>query len=513
MIETPAVDYGKMRIGMKNLDNVLVNVQELKEAKICQRKKIYTKSAIIKALYRKDIPTLRAISEHFYATNGIYSRFCNYLANLYRYDWYIVPKIFDKSVNSEKVEKEFYRLLDFLDNSHIQQKCLKFGQEIAIHGVYYGYIVPNADSLVIQDLPANYCRSRLKSNDMPIVEFNMSFFDKMFPVDEIRAKVLKTFPKDIQQGYKYYKQQKLVQNFPYDCYDYGWYPLDVNSTVYFNFNGSEVPPFVHAIPAILDLEAAQELDRSKQMQDLLKILVQKLPLDKNGDLIFDPDEAKDVHNNAVDMLGARTIGTDILTTFADIEILDVSDTKSATTKGDNLSRMERTVYNTLGTTQNLFNTSGNLATEKSILNDEGLMRGVVIQFGAFFDRITQILSNGGKKFKFRLYMLETTQYNYKDLAKMYKEQMQMGQSKIMPSVALGHSQSAILHTAYFENEILDLSEVMIPPMSSNTMSADVLNATGAKKNATSSDSEGGRPEKEDSQKSDKTIANRESMGK
>jgi len=27
--------------------------------------------------------------------------------------------------------------------------------------------------------------------------------------------------------------------------------------------------------------------------------VQKLPIDKNGDLIFDVDEAKDIHNNAV----------------------------------------------------------------------------------------------------------------------------------------------------------------------------------------------------------------------
>jgi len=27
-------------------------------------------------------------------------------------------------------------------------------------------------------------------------------------------------------------------------------------------------------------------------QKLLKIIIQKLPLDKNGDLIFDPDEAQ-----------------------------------------------------------------------------------------------------------------------------------------------------------------------------------------------------------------------------
>jgi hypothetical protein len=34
---------------------------------------------------------------------------------------------------------------------------------------------------------------------------------------------------------------------------------------------------------------AQDLDRKKMAQKLLKIIIQKLPLDKNGDLIFDPD--------------------------------------------------------------------------------------------------------------------------------------------------------------------------------------------------------------------------------
>nr|DAD78629.1 MAG TPA: portal protein [Siphoviridae sp. ctB3v5] len=32
---------------------------------------------------------------------------------------------------------------------------------------------------------------------------------------------------------------------------------------------------------------------------MLKIIVQKLPLDKNSDLVFDVDEARDIHNNAV----------------------------------------------------------------------------------------------------------------------------------------------------------------------------------------------------------------------
>jgi hypothetical protein len=121
------------------------------------------------------------------------------------------------------------------------------------------------------------------------------------------------------------------------------------------------------------------------MQKLLKIIVQKLPMDKNGDLVFDVDEAKDIHNNAVEML-RRAVGVDVLTTFADIDSIDMSD-KNTTTSQDDLAKVERSVFNAIGTSQNLFNTEGNMALEKSVLNDEGQMRSLILQFEVFFDRV------------------------------------------------------------------------------------------------------------------------------
>jgi len=66
------------------------------------------------------------------------------------------------------------------------------------------------------------------------------------------------------------------------------------------------------------------------MQKLLKILIQKLPLDKNDDLVFDVDEARDIHKNAVEML-KNAIGVDVLTTFADVKVEDMSDSNTTTT--------------------------------------------------------------------------------------------------------------------------------------------------------------------------------------
>lgn len=99
-------------------------------------------------------------------------------------------------------------------------------------------------------------------------------------------------------------------------------------------------------------------------------------MDKNGDLIFDVDEARDIHNTAVAML-RRAVGVDVITTFADVQSIDISD-KNTSTTNDDLEKVERTVYNNLGVSRNLFNTDTNLAMSYSILDDESTMRNLLL---------------------------------------------------------------------------------------------------------------------------------------
>ena len=433
---------------------------------------------------------------------------------MYRYDWYIVPEIYKDSVKEEEVVKEFTRILNYLDNSYIKKNCVEIAQKVVLNGAYYGYLIEGGSGLMLQELPASYCRSRFFVGNKPAIEFNMRFFDEKFSDVAYRMKVIKMFPEEFARGYVLYKQGKLVAE--NGDRENGWYLLDPAHTIKFCFNNGDLPLFANAIPAIIDLDSAQDLDRRKQMQKLLKILVQKLPMDKNGDLIFDIDESKDIHNNAVEML-QHAIGMDVLTTFTEVEAIDLAD-KATTTSKDELEKVERGVYNALGITKNLFNSEGNLSMNNSIVNDEGSVRYLFFQFVTFYDWVTQSRVKDKKRYNFRLYMLETTQYNYKDMSKLYKEQVQMGYSKMLPQIALGHSQSAIINTAYFENEVLHLSEIMIPPLMSSTLNAqDVLGNKGQgnsvkKQSSSDTSSTGGRPEKPDNQKSEKTIQNKESAG-
>ena len=492
------IDFAKIRVGVKSLSDAVLRLGDLRKINPL----LADKEQVLRAIHYGDLEKMRDISNYFYKVSGIYQRLCRYMAYMYRYDWLVTPYYSD-NIKPNKLLEGFNQVLSYLDKFEAKKFFGEVALKVVKNGCYYGYLIARGGTVVVQQLPPRYCRSRFIVNGQPVIEFNMKYFDDIFENTEQRTRMLKIFPPEFEKGYKLYKQGKLKPDFPGD--ESGWYLLQVGSVIKFNLNGEDFPPFIAVIPAIIDLDAAQDLDRRKMQQQLLKIIIQKMPIDKNGDLVFDVDQAQQLHNNAVQML-SKAIGIDVLTTFADVEVADMADNKTTTTT-DELQKVERTVYNEAGVSQMQFNTDGNIALEKSILNDEASMWNLIQQFETFLNVLLIPYNKSPKKVTYRAQILPTTIYNYKDLAKQYKEHTQLGYSKMLPQIALGQAQSAILATAYFENDILDLVNVFIPPLMSSTMNAEVLN-----RNKTGESGEGaGRPEKEDDQKSTKTIQNKQSM--
>ena len=527
-----STDFSKIKVGLQTLDDAIISYGTFKKT----NPRLGSKANVLKAIDDYDVEEMRQISNFFYKTSGIYARLCRYMAYLYKYDWFITPYInnclglldqdsglADQGSGDEaelkqrkKIFTNFFKVLNFFDQFEVKRFCGEVALKVIRNGCYYGYLVPQGNKVVVQELLPNFCRSRFKVNNRPAVEFNMKFFDIFYKDTAQRNKVLNLFPKQFKQGYVAYKKGKLPPAFRGDTE--GWWLLDPRSVIKFNLNDGDYPPFISVIPYLIDLDAAQELDQKRMAQKLLKIIIQKMPIDKNGDLVFDIDEAQALHNNAVKML-TKAIGIDVLTTFAEVDVADMSD-KGNQSNLDELEKVQRTVYNEAGVSQMQFNSDSNTALNNSILNDQASMYDLLLQFESFLNLLLEPFNKSPKKCYYKAQFLNTTIYNYKEVSKLYKEQMQVGLSKMLPQVALGQTQSSILATAYFENDVLDLVRVFIPPIMSSTMNADALTnrksvSGNIDKTDTSANGDGsktaGRPEKDDNEKSEKTIANKQSM--
>lgn len=499
--QTASLNFNKMRVGKETLkDDVTAMLDFWKKP----NRRISRKD-VERAIDSYDCTRLREISRYYFNKSGIYSRLCRYMAYLYKYDFIVTPIISNKqNIKNDKVIDLWYKSCMYLENSKLKKNFGEIALKVIKDGCFYGYKIDQKTASYIQELPVDYCRSRYELNGEPAVEFNIKYFNDTFSDIEYRNRVIKMFPKEFQKAYIAYVDGTLPKDFQSD--DAGWFLLDPSKTVKFNLSNTDAPLFVSVIPALMDLEDAQDLDKQKMAQQILKIIIQKMPIDKNGDLIFDIEEAQALHSNAVAML-SDAIGVDVLTTFADVNVADMSD-KGNVSSVDQLDKVERTVYNEAGVSQMQFNTSGNLALEKSIANDEATMTDLLLQFQEYAESLIRPLNSMRKKVDFKVQMLPTTVYNYKDLSKQYKDQTMIGFSKLLPQVALGQSQVSVIATAYFENEIMNLNDLFVAPQMSSTMSSTSSNSSG---NEASAGSEGGRPELPDDEKSTKTIQNRESQ--
>jgi hypothetical protein len=392
--EANLTDFSRIKVGLKSLDDAIIKLGELRKI----NPKLADKETVQRAINSGDLETMREISNFFFKISGIYSRLCKHFANFYRYDWLATPYTPGNKMSKDKVTTLVDSALNYLDNFGAKQFFGETALKVIRNGCYYGYIIHDTEVAQVQELPPKYCRSRFSVRGKPAVEFNMKFFDDYYRDVDQRIRVLKLFPSEFQKGYAAYKEGRLQPDFPGDTS--GWYLLDIESTIKFNIGGEDYPIFMSVIPHIIDLDAAQDLDRKKMAQKLLKIIIQKMPIDKNGDLVFDVDEAQQLHNNVVRML-SKAIGVDVLTTFADVEVADMAD-RNAAASIDELEKVERTVYNESGTAQNLFNTDGNIALEKSILDDEANIYNLILQFEAFLNDLIKPFNKNRKKLFFRV---------------------------------------------------------------------------------------------------------------
>ena len=187
----PSIDFNKIKVGAKVLEDAVLDLGNLKKI----NPELADKDNVLRAINNYDLKLMREISLYFYRTSGIYSRLVRYMAFMYRYDSFLTPYVNGDNIKTEKVLDGFYKGLNILDNFKVKKTLGEIALQVVKQGCYYGYKVPTATGIVLQELPADYCRVRFKRGNKPVVEFNMKFFDENFRDMEQRVKILKMFPK------------------------------------------------------------------------------------------------------------------------------------------------------------------------------------------------------------------------------------------------------------------------------------------------------------------------------
>ena len=335
------------------------------------------------------------------------------------------------------------------------------------------------DKLVIQDLPLAFCRTRFKDyNGLDVLEFNVSYFDTIPNADD-RKTALNSFPVEVKKAYNSYHSGKLLEPWVEITADIGG--------ISFSY-GDKTPILIASIPSIYKMDEAVDREAKRDEDELSKLLIQKMPIDSKGELVFTLDEVADIHESVAQMLKDRDT-IDVLTTFGETSLENVQDSTAASQSSDRITKYKDNAYDELGIASLLFNPDGSTSLAYAVKKEEATiinLNNIYANWIRF--QVNKRFASASIKYDFTI--LPTTIFNRKEVQESYFKGAQYGYSKMYAGVALGIRQSNQLCLMDFENEMLGMTEKMVPLQSSYT---------------TSGTNQGGRPEKAISDKAEQTV--------
>lgn len=456
-----------------------------------------------------DAADLREVSRFYIRTSGIYKANILFLTNLLLYKTVVSP-IYDtsKKLNKDTLLKTYNRAVKFVEDLNVPVNFAHITYEMLASGIYYGILRNDKEQgVTIQDLPISYCRTRFKNTmNLDIPEFNVQYFETISDT-ALRNEAIAAYPPIVQQAWRKYTSGKICSP---------WVEIlpELGGACF--FYGDKVPMLVASIPELIKLRDAEEREAKRDENELYKLLIQKMPTDSKGELLFQLEEVYDIHDSIAEML-ADVDTVDVLTTFGDTSLESLQDSNASSQSSDRIDKYKTAAYDQLGRSALIFNGDGSSTIPYSITKDEALMIGISHLYEAWIQfQINQLYAKSSLRFGFEI--LPITNFNKEKEQARYLSGAQYGYSKIYAGAALGINQSNMLPLMSFENDYLNLPEKMIPLQSSYTSSgSDTKEKSGAQNKQNSSSNSnisnsGGRPTLSDTEKSEKTMANIESKG-
>ena len=446
-----------------------------------------------------DPDQLKELSQTFFYSSGFYRRLLTHYATILYYTPLLIPHMVGnkKKITEKKYEEKYFQSLEFINSLNFEQLCRHFALSVLVDGAYYGMIKEVDGKCCVQDLPYDYCRSRMKSfSGVDIVEFDVTWFDKIRD-EKIKKETISTFPKEIRTGYVKYLKGKLKSS---------WIRIPTEMGIHFCLY-EERPYFSPVIPSIINFNDYVEIEKAKDLQQLHTLVVQEIAHTSNGDLVFEPEEAIELHKGLTEITKKNDF-LDGITSYGEIKVHPLLDDDS--TVKNNLEKISSILYAESGSSQQLFAADGNVSLERSIQNDIALMMFLANNFSIWLKNVINS-KFADNHITFGVEILPVGQYNVKDYQSQALNAAQYGYSFMIPSLAMGLEQNQLLDLKTVETKLLKMEEVLKPLQSSHTASGkDGQSSSSKLTEAEQEKKEKEGNEKPEEERSEKTIKNRES---
>ena len=399
-------------------------------------------AAVRKALWDSigDPSSLVETSRKLYATNPVYASVINYLADMYTWNYKVIPhKLYAKSkaklkkkMKDDDFQLMYNLMLEVVDGLSIETKFPALLTLLFTTGSVYFTTYCDEENYAIDTilLPNKYCRKIGETQfGTAIIQLDMSYIDDLGGnSDELKKAFLDGFPVEFKKYYNAYKRDSKKR----------WTTLDPRFSSAILLNDAAIPTFFYLYGGILDYEKYQDNELQRNENLLKYIVVQTMPHYEDK-LIFEVDEVEALHKSL-----RRIVETNdkarLITTYGDIKVAKIAE--NDTSENEVLSKAFKAIFNNAGFNSAIFTAESVNALQMSLVRDKGFVWRYVQKLVNFYN----IAINNW--FDFKTYqadieILPISPYTISDDIKRYKENATLGVGKLDYFIASGIKQKNI----------------------------------------------------------------------
>lgn len=392
------------------------------------------RDAIKKAVSDKNV--LVQSSANYYITNPIYATILNYLSNMFLWRYTVIPHKLYAGKNSRKaapkLDKVYGEMMEIVEGTNLENKIPAELLQLFIEGSVYLTTYYDKESMTINTLllPSKYCRKVGETQfGTSMIKFDYTYFNSIGLSAEEKEEFLLTFPEEMQEQYKAFKENTSINR---------WQQLDPHYSSCVLLNEKGIPNYVYALGSIINYEtySDNELQRNKNL--LKYIVVHKMPLYQDQ-LIFETDEVAAIHRSLAKIISTSEDAR-LITTYGDVHIDQIAE--DSTTENKVLENGYKSIYDNNGLNNTLFTGNSVEALKYSLRRDQAIVWSYVEQLMNFYNlAINNHVDFGG--YQAEINMLRISHYSYQEDIQSYRENATLGVAKLDYLVAAGIKQKNI----------------------------------------------------------------------
>lgn len=435
-------------------------IKGLQENLVGERPRKITRQQIRRAIESpyENIRLLQQASVLMQTSNGIYNEVITHQSNMLTNDYFLKPINIGKVKTKEEMEKLYVDISAFISKYNIKYKTNWIIRRVIEQGELYICKVETSDGIVLQELPASYCKITRKENDV---------FRFAIDLNKITDRTLDYMPVEIQKAYKKFKNSKGKKD--KNIIDSSYYQVS-EIGVAFPINESyskNIPYYSCAFDDFIELENKKDLQNNQDVLDSIVLIHQKCPYDKdNGKVLISTKQATAIHNATKQNLPTNA---KIVTHHLDIDLLRLSD--GSKSFNESVKSATDNAYQSAGINAELFNGKKN--------NNEAIVAGIVEDSLLPF-RIQEMVANWinyelsktkKKGVQFIIHFIDSTKYNKDAKIKSAREDLSAGGSYVEFLATKGHDVQSAIALGKME-KLLELDSIFAPKQTAHTLSAN-----------------------------------------